>query len=67
MRKPILLALKQKKVNHVHICSSAPITVKITRQTPTCVHFENIGSIENGTSRNITRSIKTDSNRSVQM
>jgi len=48
-RKLILPALKQKQVNHVHIYSSAPIAIEITRWTPTCICSGNIGLIENGT------------------
>jgi len=62
-RQPILPVLKQKKTNYVCICSSAPITIEITRQTPTYVCSGNIDSIENSTSRNITRSVTINASR----
>ena len=31
MKKPILYALKQKKMNHAHIYSDTPIAIAITR------------------------------------
>ena len=64
-KKPILYVLKQKKVNYVHILSSAPITMAITRWTPTFVYSGNIGSIVNGIAKNISRSIKTGQNWSI--
>ena len=60
MRKLIFLTLKQKQVLCTHIHSSAPIVTEITKWTLTYVHSGSIGSIMNGISRNILRSVKTD-------
>ena len=62
MRKQTLLALRQKKVNHVHIHSSVLIVMEITRWTPTCVYSRSIGLIANNTSRNIMRLVKIGPN-----
>jgi len=67
MRKLIPLASRQKKANYVCISSSAPTVMEITKQTPTCVRFGNIGSIMNGISRNITRSMKTGQTQFAQL
>jgi len=64
-RKKTLLTLRQKKTNYVCIYSRAPIVVEITRQTSTCICSGSIGSIANGTSRNIMRSMKTGPNQSI--
>jgi len=60
MRKQILLTSRQKKANFVHIHSSAPIVVEITKWTPTYVCSRGIDSIANGISRNIKKFMKTD-------
>ena len=62
MRRQTYLIWKQKRVNHVCTHLNAPTVEATTKQTPICVHFGNIGSIMNGTSRNIIRSVKTDPN-----
>ena len=61
------LILRQKKMNHVCIPLSALTVVEITKWTPTYVCFGNIGSITNGTSRNITRSVKTSPTQFAQV
>ena len=67
IRKLIPLTLRQKKANHVYIPSSASTVVEITKWTLTCVCFGNIGSITNGISRNITRSVKTSPTQFAQL
>ena len=57
--KPTHYALKQKKANYVHILSSAPTTMAITRWTLTFFHSGNTDLITNGTTKNTSRSMKT--------
>ena len=51
--------LKQKKTNCVHMLSNVLTAIVIIRQTLTFVHSKNTGSTVNGTTKNISRSVKT--------
>ena len=66
-KKPIHHALKQRKMNHIHILSSAPIAMVITRWTLTFVYSGNIGLITNSTTKNTSRSMKIGPNQSIQL
>ena len=62
MKKPTHLASKLKKANYAHTSSSVLIAMAITRQILIYVHSGNIGSTENGTTKSISRSMKTEQN-----
>ena len=62
MKKPTHLASKLKKANYAHTSSSVLIAMAITRQILIYVHSGNIGSTENGTTKSILRSMKTEQN-----
>ena len=59
IRRSIPLALRQKKVDHVHICLSALTVMEIIKWTPIYVCSRGIGSITSGISRSTMRSMKT--------
>jgi len=65
--KLIHYALKPKKVNHAHTCSSIPIVKANIRQTPQYVHSGRTTSIESGTRRSTLRSMETESNQFIQL
>ena len=61
MKRQILLVSRQRKVNHAPIRSNALIVRAIIKPTPTSVHSGGINSTENGTKRNMPKSVKTGS------
>ena len=62
IKKPTHYILKQKKINHVYILSSAPTAMAITRQTLAFVHSGNTSLIMNSITKNTLRSMKTGQN-----
>ena len=62
MKKPTHLTSNLKKANYAHTSSSVLIVMAITRQILIYVYSGNIGSTENGTTKSISRSMKTEQN-----
>ena len=62
-RRQTHLISRQRKANHALTRSNALIVGAITKLTPTSAHFRGINSIENGTKRNMPRSMTTGSNQ----
>ena len=63
MRKGILLNSRQRRKNHVCICSSVQIVRGTTKLTQISIHFGGINSTESGSRRNTPRSMKIGSNQ----
>jgi len=63
MKELILLNLKQRKEIHVLTRSSVLIVMEIIKPTLTNVHSGSTISIENGSRRNMLRSMKTGSSQ----
>ena len=67
MIKLTLLDLKPRKVNHVLICSSAPTTKEIIKQTQTYFPSESIISTTTGITRNNRNFIKIEITQFTQL
>jgi len=67
MKRPTYHILKQKKANYAHTSSSILIAMEITRWILIYVCSGNIGSTKNGTTKSISRSMKTGQNQFAQL
>jgi len=65
--KLILHTSKPKKANHIRTPSNVQTAVESIKQMQQHVHSGKIGSIKNGSKRNIQRSMKTGSSQFVQL
>jgi len=63
MRRQTLHISRLRRAIHTLTHSNALIVGAITKPTPTYAHSGGIDSTENGTKRNMLRSVKTESNQ----
>jgi len=63
MRRQTLCVSRLRRAIHALTRSNALIVGEITKPTPTYAHSGGIDSTENGTKRNMPKSMKTGSNR----